>query len=143
MSVSSGSGSGSGADEHLLALLRAIRLRQAAPDAVAAGIADTAAALTEGLGRREPSAESGEGHHALPAGPELPEHPSGAGAGAPPRPGWASPERHEGPADEPGISETGAKGEKSFFERGPLLRPRGLRPVDPLHQGDAEAVAPV
>jgi NAD(P)H-flavin reductase len=44
--VSSGSGSGAGADQHLLALLRAIRLRQAAPDAVAAGIADTAAALT-------------------------------------------------------------------------------------------------
>lgn len=50
--MSSGSGSGSGADQHLLALLRAIRLRQAAPDAVSAGAADTAAALTE-LNRSE------------------------------------------------------------------------------------------
>ncbi|WP_231953485.1 flavohemoprotein [Actinoplanes derwentensis] len=34
-------------DPHLLALLRAIRLRQSAPDAAAAGEADTAAALSE------------------------------------------------------------------------------------------------
>jgi NAD(P)H-flavin reductase/hemoglobin-like flavoprotein len=52
----------SGADQHLLALLRAIRLRQAAPDAVAAGVSDTAAALTE-LGRRAAS-DSEEGSRA-------------------------------------------------------------------------------
>lgn len=152
--MSSGSGTGSGADQHLLALLRAIRLRQAAPDAVAAGMADAAAALTEGLGRRGPAEgsdeppaegeEEGAGHHALPP-PEFPR-----GAGAPPRPGWASPGRHDdavSPAAEPDISKTGAMGEKSpdaFFERGPLLRPRGLMPVDPLHRGEeTEAVAPV
>ncbi|GIF12095.1 flavohemoprotein [Actinoplanes teichomyceticus] len=39
--------SGQGSDPHLLALLRAIRLRQSAPDAAAAGAADTAAALSE------------------------------------------------------------------------------------------------
>ncbi|SNR43494.1 FAD-binding oxidoreductase [Actinoplanes regularis] len=39
--------SGQGSDPHLLALLRAIRLRQSAPDAAAAGVADTAAALTD------------------------------------------------------------------------------------------------
>jgi NAD(P)H-flavin reductase/hemoglobin-like flavoprotein len=38
--------SGSGSDPHLLALLRAIRLRQAAPDAAAAGAADASAALS-------------------------------------------------------------------------------------------------
>jgi NAD(P)H-flavin reductase len=78
--VSSGSGSGSGADQHLLALLRAIRLRQAAPDAVAAGVADTAAALTDpdSLGQGE--------RPGLPASAQ------------PPRPGWAMP--HEAHADE-------------------------------------------
>jgi NAD(P)H-flavin reductase len=40
-------GSGPGSDPHLLALLRAIRLRQNAPDAAAVGSADTAAALSE------------------------------------------------------------------------------------------------
>ncbi|MEU4691390.1 FAD-binding oxidoreductase [Actinoplanes sp. NPDC023714] len=40
-------GSGQGSDPHLLALLRAIRLRQNAPDAAAAGAADTAAALSD------------------------------------------------------------------------------------------------
>ncbi|GAA2865026.1 hypothetical protein Acy02nite_13840 [Actinoplanes cyaneus] len=39
--------SGQGSDPHLLGLLRAIRLRQSAPDAAAAGAADTAAALSE------------------------------------------------------------------------------------------------
>lgn len=41
------SGSGPGSDPHLLSLLRAIRLRQNAPDAAAAGAADTAAALSD------------------------------------------------------------------------------------------------
>ena len=41
------SGSGAGSDPHLLGLLRAIRLRQNAPDARAAGAADAAAALSE------------------------------------------------------------------------------------------------
>ncbi|MFF5292192.1 hypothetical protein [Paractinoplanes globisporus] len=66
--MSSGSSSGSGADRHLLALLRAIRLRQAAPDAVAAGAADAAAALTR-------PDETPDGHEPLL------------------RPGWASGER--------------------------------------------------
>src|SRR3954447_6924978 len=62
VAVSSGSGSGSGADQHLLALLRAIRLRQAAPDAGAAGAADTAAALTQlDEIRRRAEAEAGAG----------------------------------------------------------------------------------
>ncbi len=75
--MSSGSGSGSGADQHLLALLRAIRLRQAAPDAVAAGIADTAAALTE-LGL------TGEGRPADGGDADAERGSRGAGAGSPP-----------------------------------------------------------
>ena len=59
MSVSSGSGPGS--DPHLLSLLRAIRLRQNAPDAAAAGEADTAAALSEmaDTKKKKNEAESG------------------------------------------------------------------------------------
>lgn len=86
--MSSGSGSGSGADQHLLALLRAIRLRQAAPDAVAAGVADTAAALTE-MSRRD-----AEEHEALPPGGtrlSLPaaDHPVEEDHGPALRPRWA------------------------------------------------------
>ena len=88
--MSSGSGSGSGADQHLLALLRAIRLRQAAPDAVAAGAADTAAALTD------PQTLGAE-HPALPPGAQL--------SLAPPRPEWAATPRPA--ADEPGSDEPG------------------------------------
>ncbi|GAA1629611.1 FAD-binding oxidoreductase [Actinoplanes couchii] len=43
-------------DPHLLALLRAIRLRQSAPDAAAAGEADTAAALSE-IARKKKDAQ--------------------------------------------------------------------------------------
>lgn len=56
----------------MLALLRAIRLRQAAPDAVAAGVADTAAALYELSHQRDedehPALPPGEAHNALPPG---------------------------------------------------------------------------
>ncbi|WP_433303016.1 globin [Actinoplanes sp. CA-030573] len=115
--MSSGSSSGSGADPHLLALLRAIRLRQAAPDAVAAGVADAAAALTqggEGGGRQrrpdelppgEPAPGGplpgalppGERHAALPAGPE-------GERALMPRPGWAV-----SPAPEIGVEAAGVE----------------------------------
>ncbi|GIF21416.1 NAD(P)H-flavin reductase/hemoglobin-like flavoprotein [Actinoplanes tereljensis] len=155
--MSSGSGSGSGADQHLLALLRAIRLRQAAPEAVEAGAADTAAALTD-IARRKAASEPP--------------------ASAPQRPGWAeSPHDSEptgpsetvgGPAvaDEPvpgdgdllasaadffGRSAAGSPPRppertdlsgktpkppvgSSFAERGPLLRPPGLPSIDPLRK---------
>ncbi|WP_127547991.1 flavohemoprotein [Actinoplanes sp. OR16] len=61
-------GSGQGSDPHLLALLRAIRLRQNAPDAAAAGAADTAAALSEIAAKaREKAAASSE----IPPKPEI------------------------------------------------------------------------
>ncbi|MDI6105777.1 FAD-binding oxidoreductase [Actinoplanes sp. NEAU-A12] len=47
------SGSGPASDPHLLGLLRAIRLRQNAPDATAAGEADTAAALSDITARKK------------------------------------------------------------------------------------------
>jgi NAD(P)H-flavin reductase len=102
--VSSGSSSGSGADQHLLALLRAIRLRQAAPDAVAAGAADAAAALTSIDGRPGLAPEEG------PA-PELEAGPPGV------RPGWAMssesvPAEEPAPADEPAPAKTPAPGEE-------------------------------
>ncbi|WIM98295.1 flavohemoprotein [Actinoplanes oblitus] len=58
--------SGPGSDPHLLALLRAIRLRQSAPDAAAAGEADAAAALSE---ISPPAPQSAE---PAPAPPEAP-----------------------------------------------------------------------
>jgi NAD(P)H-flavin reductase/hemoglobin-like flavoprotein len=109
--VSSGSGSGSGADQHLLALLRAIRLRQAAPDAVAAGATDAAAALTE-LNQRPPvsgderdeSPQRGSSTLSGPGGPAV-------------RPGWAAAER---------IAEAGAVSMpgKDFFGRAKKPAPR-------------------
>jgi NAD(P)H-flavin reductase/hemoglobin-like flavoprotein len=51
--VSVSSGSGQGSDPHLLSLLRAIRLRQNAPEAASAGAADAAAALSEMAVRKE------------------------------------------------------------------------------------------
>ena len=100
--MTSGSGSGHGADQHLLALLRAIRLRRAAPDAVAAGIADTAAALAairaDDDESGHPVLPPGEEHQALPPGrprlglPPVPPHgddePGSAGQQV--RPRWAS-----------------------------------------------------
>ncbi|BAL86906.1 putative flavohemoprotein [Actinoplanes missouriensis 431] len=53
-------GSGPGSDPHLLALLRAIRLRQNAPDAAEAGAADTAAALSDVPAGTEPAHEPAE-----------------------------------------------------------------------------------
>jgi hypothetical protein len=129
--LSSGSSSGSGADQHLLALLRAIRLRQAAPDAAEAGAADTAAALTrpEDLAGRGPRAET------EPAEEPNPEWEAGSV-----RPDWASsrlPETPPDDQDETDISEIGSAGEisvageaaaaevpavGSFFDRASVLR---------------------
>ena len=55
------SGSGAGSDPHLLGLLRAIRLRQNAPEALASGSADTSAALSE-VSLRENDPEEIERH---------------------------------------------------------------------------------
>lgn len=67
------SGSGPGSDPHLLALLRAIRLRQNAPDAAAAGEADTAAALSELPAPDEPEPATDPEPAAPPAsGPGMP-----------------------------------------------------------------------
>ncbi|GID20691.1 hypothetical protein Aab01nite_42810 [Paractinoplanes abujensis] len=95
------SGSGSGADQHLLALLRAIRLRQAAPDAVAAGIADTVEALREqeaaahGHPQALPALPPAEPHEALPPATARPGLPAG-----PPHPG--APGRSGGDSSHPG-----------------------------------------
>ncbi|GAA4600304.1 NAD(P)H-flavin reductase [Actinoplanes octamycinicus] len=68
--------SGPGSDPHLLALLRAIRLRQSAPDAAAAGAADAAAALSELPAGKQKRAEPD-------AGAEPPAAPEAADSGAP------------------------------------------------------------
>jgi NAD(P)H-flavin reductase len=188
------SGSGSGADPHLLALLRAIRLRQAAPDAVEAGAADAAAALSEIARRREDSASSA-GDHGRPDGlPRSDGLPQPVGLS---RPEWAAP--HPGPeeaeaaervaaenagaaaptddtelparaadffgrSNKPDKSDLSGEGEPrtprvvppikltppaapssgTFAERGPLLRPPGLPPIDPLRKAgdDVEAAPP-
>ncbi|HWS38080.1 MAG TPA: flavohemoprotein [Actinoplanes sp.] len=80
-------------DPHLLALLRAIRLRQAAPDAAAAGEADAAAALSEIARKKKdapvaehtPQSDSGTPpyfarHSATPA-PDSGDKPPAGGAG--------------------------------------------------------------
>jgi NAD(P)H-flavin reductase/hemoglobin-like flavoprotein len=137
--VSSGSGSGSGADQHLLALLRAIRLRQAAPDAVASGIADTAAALTgqDTLAQQDALAQQGDEdehralppsgtHEALPPAvgrlglPPAPPH-TGGRKGPVGRPAWASGDP-AGPADPDAEAPTGDLGRAAtldFFGRPP------------------------
>jgi NAD(P)H-flavin reductase len=79
--------SGSGSDPHLLALLRALRLRAAAPEAAAAGEADVEAAFTtearstaEGTGdaahRGVQAGPAGDEHAALPPGRVLPGLPA-------------------------------------------------------------------
>jgi len=76
--------SGSGSDPHLLALLRALRLRLAAPEAAAAGAADTAAALSDqasdgtngGQYRGFPGRPAGVERTALPPGRERPGLPA-------------------------------------------------------------------
>ncbi|MEV6350284.1 flavohemoprotein [Actinoplanes sp. NPDC051851] len=55
---------GSGSDPHLLGLLRAIRLRQSAPDAAAAGAADVAAALSEPPVGKDRAGQTGPGTEA-------------------------------------------------------------------------------
>ncbi|MBB2941413.1 NAD(P)H-flavin reductase/hemoglobin-like flavoprotein [Actinoplanes lutulentus] len=78
-------GSGQGSDPHLLALLRAIRLRQNAPDAAAAGTSDTAAALSEIAAQKR--AEHREGPtRALPES-DQPHMPGSDRSSAPGRPG--------------------------------------------------------
>jgi NAD(P)H-flavin reductase/hemoglobin-like flavoprotein len=135
--VSTGSGSGSGADQHLLALLRAIRLRQAAPDAVAAGIADTAAALTEMSRQRAAEAEQADGADSS----APPAHPPGERPGSSPgdRSGSAPPGEHSGPLP-PGTSRLGspsvrppATGKKgpSFPSVRPSWASPGSIPADP------------
>ncbi|MFC7528774.1 flavohemoprotein [Actinoplanes sp. GCM10030250] len=93
-SGSGSSGSGPASDPHLLALLRAIRLRQNAPDAAAAGAAgaaDTAAALSELSGRKPESGSETELHDdsgkpEQKAGPKLPYSERRAGYRARPAP---------------------------------------------------------
>ncbi|WP_436521635.1 flavohemoprotein [Actinoplanes sp. HUAS TT8] len=84
--------SGPGSDPHLLGLLRAIRLRQSAPDAAEAGAADTAAALSE-IGEAAPKAKAAARSEqpvaapATPATPADPPPPPSASADSPgPRP---------------------------------------------------------
>jgi NAD(P)H-flavin reductase len=67
--------SGSGSDPHLLALLRAIRLRLAAPEAAAAGVADTGAALG-GTPAAKPAAASPAGETGHPQWLTHPDRPA-------------------------------------------------------------------
>ncbi|GIF07292.1 flavohemoprotein [Actinoplanes siamensis] len=75
--------SGPGADPHLLGLLRAIRLRQSAPDAATAGAADTAAALSEMAAAEKAEQDEDE---ATAESRATPGHSAGVGfpAGSPP-----------------------------------------------------------
>ncbi|MDT4994001.1 MAG: hypothetical protein QOH97_3893 [Actinoplanes sp.] len=72
------SSTGSGSDQpHLLALLRAIRLRTAAPEAVEVGAADAAAALAAEDLERTRAAEAGAPEaHSAPANPQNLVHPN-------------------------------------------------------------------
>ncbi|WP_309238376.1 flavohemoprotein [Actinoplanes aureus] len=70
----------SGSDPHLLALLRAIRLRQSAPDAAAAGASDTAAALSELSGAEPPPEEESDSQPT--PGPVVPYGGGGGGSGS-------------------------------------------------------------
>ncbi|MEV6300757.1 flavohemoprotein [Actinoplanes sp. NPDC051861] len=75
------SGSGPASDPHLLALLRAIRLRQNAPDAASAGEADTAAALSELSGGKKDDERDDEKTEKKPASPYFPAAGSGSDRG--------------------------------------------------------------
>jgi NAD(P)H-flavin reductase len=153
VAVSTGSGSGGGADQHLLALLRAIRLRQAAPDAVAAGVADAAAALTHldeinrrrGLETGPPGAPEGADPSALPSAPQPAGIPPPEGweteepLAAPLRPDWAHPADAEHPgrahpadAEHPGWAGAADAGHP---------RPAGAAAVDAEHP-DVPGAAP-
>jgi NAD(P)H-flavin reductase/hemoglobin-like flavoprotein len=74
--------SGPASDPHLLGLLRAIRLRQGAPEAAAAGAADTAAALSEMSGAKP----EGSGARASDASVARTSEETGAKATAPGEP---------------------------------------------------------
>lgn len=141
------SGSGSGADQHLLALLRAIRLRQAAPDAVAVGIDDTVEALREQEQAALPALPPGEAHEALPPGAARPglsaDSVDESAAGQPMRPQWASPAPNRpapgipaglsaGPAD----SSAGPADSSAGPPAGPSAGPAAERgPIDPAPDG--------
>ena len=130
MPVTSGSGSGPGADQHLLALLRAIRLRQAAPDAVAAGIADTSAALAHDHDDTAPPAlPPGEGHAALPPGTPrlgLPPAPGDEETeGRQLRPRWAHPEPASPGSAAPGDPAASASGSAASADLGTPLSSGG------------------
>ncbi len=69
----------SGSDPHLLSLLRAIRLRQSAPDAASAGEADTAAALSD-IARKKKDPQVAENVSPADSGtpPYFSKHPAAA-----------------------------------------------------------------
>jgi NAD(P)H-flavin reductase/hemoglobin-like flavoprotein len=133
--VSAGSGSGSGADQHLLALLRAIRLRQAAPDAAAAGAADAAAALTE-LSRKPPGPadESDETPKPLAGLPsEIDE------VGRPSRNLFAglAPVRKRSDPEPPAIEESGIPAARPLWASG-----ENVARAHRVHHGETPHVAP-
>ncbi|MEV4703474.1 flavohemoprotein [Actinoplanes sp. NPDC049316] len=86
---------GSGSDPHMLALLRAMRLRLAAPDAAAAGAADVEAALAGQDATELPAAPE-------PIHPELLVHPQWPGAAARPQLEGAPAQAEEREGTEPG-----------------------------------------
>ena len=94
-----------GSDPHLMALLRAIRLRAAAPEAAAAGAADTEAALG---GRHAPDAEHG-GH--LPLDQQRGTLPEAQHRSLPPAPSPLSLPAGPSAAEDPALSPPSASAE--------------------------------
>ncbi|MEU4423895.1 flavohemoprotein, partial [Actinoplanes sp. NPDC024001] len=103
------SGSGPASDPHLLALLRAIRLRQNAPDAAAAGAADTAAALSDLSGAKPAPGDEETGEH---------------GTGSPPGPGTSL------------VHGGGGSGRSSSVE--PVRRPPAPARPQPAERGTSD-----
>jgi len=149
--------SGSGSDPHLLALLRAIRLRAAAPEAAAAGEADVEAAfaagarsIAEGTGdaahRGVQAGAAGDEHAALPPGRVLP----GLPAAAPPPQLPASPANPEAPGpDDAGSADAespaaGRPANPDPFAQSPgaLPPPHPARPVSPFQLSPTEPAHP-
>jgi NAD(P)H-flavin reductase/hemoglobin-like flavoprotein len=114
--------SGPGSDPHLLALLRAIRLRQAAPEAAEAGAADAAAALSGGT----PPGGPNDATAVPPGGPNGPTAlPPGHGPAAlPPAHGLSALPPAPGHAALPPATGPGAQAPVT----GPVLQPRVTRP---------------
>ncbi|WP_229073620.1 FAD-binding oxidoreductase [Actinoplanes sp. DH11] len=113
-------GSGPGSDPHLLALLRAIRLRQNAPDAAAAGAADTAAALSEIAANARASQERASGKD--PSTRDAPGGTPGSGSGS----GGRS---RTGQAPDPGYGGEVSPG--SSFPDEPAAHPSRIPPPPP------------